>query len=274
MLAPDSIIHAQLEISGCTAELWLNGVPVMRLDQTPGRVPIQNFAVMQLLVPGTNMLEIVVEPGSTPSVGRTEKRELMFSKMWATGRLIRFEEGASGLVEEGHLLTEVNFRWDDPTLNDRMMFPKSSGMQVEMGAAFGTWGWQKAPDLVLDEALIAEARAVLDELEAALRAFDEQRFWQLTELQIKDVLRAYPALSEPAMRSELTTMIAHIKEGKDPVFARDPENHDFRIVGGGKLLQCIDKDWTTSFKVRDPAGDVLPYRIMLARIDGKLRVVR
>lgn len=274
MIAPDSIIHAQLEVAGCTAELWLNGIPVMRLDQSPGRVPIENFAVHQLLVPGTNMLEIVVEPGSTPSVSRTERHELLFKKMSAVGRLIRFEEGASGLVEEGHLLTEVNFRWDDPTLNDRMMFPKSSGMQVEMGSAFGQWGWQKAPDLVLDEATIAEARAVLDEVEAALRAFDEKRFWELTELQIKDVLRAYPALTESAMRSELATMIANIKKGKDPVFARDPANHDFRIVGQGKLLQCIDKDWTTSFKVRDPDGDALSYRIMLARIDGRLRIVR
>lgn len=274
MLAPDSVIHAQLEVSGCTAEFWLNGVPVTRIDRTPGRVPIENVAVMQLLVPGTNMLEIVVEPGSTPSVARTEKRELPFEKMSAVGRLIRFEEGASGLVEEGHLITEVVFRWDDPSVNERMMFPKGSGMQFEMGAAFGQWDWQKAPDLVLDDALVAEARAVLDEVEAALRAYDEKRFWELTELQIKDVLRAYPALSEAAMRSELTTLMDHVKQSKDPVFPRDPADHDFRIVGQGKLLQCIDKDWTTSFEVRDPAGDALPYRIMLARIDGKLRIVR
>ena len=274
MITADSIIHAQLEVSDCTAELWLNDIPLMRIDTSPGRIPIENIAVMQYLVPGTNLLEIVVEPGSTPSVARTERHELPLKKMSAIGRLIRFQEGASGLVAEGDLLAEVRFQWDNTSLDKRRFFPQGSGMQVEMGAAFGLWNWQKAPALVPGEALFAEARGVLDEVEGALRAFDESRLWELTELQLRDVLRAHPVLTEPGLRSELAAKLAQIKTDTSPVVARDPARHDFRIVGGGKLLECMDKDWTTSFKVRSPRGNALPYRMMLARIDNRLRIVR
>src|SRR5512140_17900 len=112
MISPDSIIHAQLEVERCAAELWLNDIPVTRIVASPTRIPIENVAIMQFIVPGTNLLEIVVEPGPVPSVARTEKRELSFKKMSAVGRLIRFEEGVPGLVEEGDLLTEVSFRWE------------------------------------------------------------------------------------------------------------------------------------------------------------------
>ncbi len=273
MITEDSIIHAQLEVSECTAELVLNGVPVTRIVASPTRIPIENVAVMQLLVPGTNMLEIVVEPGATPSVARTDKREIPFKKMSAIGRLIKFQDGVPALVEHGDLLAEVAFRWQDASV-DRQTFPQASAMQVELGAAFGQWGWQTAPDLVPGQALFDEARAAMDEVETAVRAFHEERFWELTELQIRDVLRAYPAVTEPYLRGDLSTMMAHLKKGKEPVVKRDPANHDFRVVGGGKLLQCVDKDWTTSFKLNDPGGGTIPYTIFLARIDGRLRIVR
>jgi len=274
MASEDTIIHAQLEVGDCTAELSVNGIPATRIAWSPTRIPIENVAAAQLLIPGTNMLELLVEPGATPSVARTDKRELPFKKMWAVARLVRFHDGASGLPEEGEILAEVKFRWEDASL-DRQTFPQSTAIQVEMGAAFGRWAWQDAPELVQGDALREEANAVLDEVEAAIRAFHADRFWSLTELQIADVLRAYPAVTEGFLRSDLATMFDHYRKMKDPVMARDRDAQDFRLVAGDKLLHCIDKDWSTTFKLRDPDdASAVPYTIMLGRIGGKLRIVR
>jgi len=274
MADPGSIIHAQLEVSHCTAELSINGVPASRIVWSPARIPIENVAVAQLLIPGTNMLELLIEPGSTPSVACTEKRELPFEKMSAIARLVRFRDGASGLPEEGEILGEVFFRWDDISL-DKQVFPQSTARQVEMGEAYGRWSWQDAPALVMSDALIAEARAVLDEVDAAIKTFSADRFWALTELQIKDVLRAFPAVTEAYLRGDLATMFDHYRDKPEPVMPRDPAHHDFRLVAGDKLLQCVDKDWSTSFKLRDPGdGSAVPYSIFLARIDRQLRIVR
>lgn len=274
MAHENTIIHAQLEVGECTAELLVNGIPAVRIAWSPTRIPIENMAVAQLLIPGTNQLELLVEPGSTPSVARTEKRQQKFKKMWAAARLIRFEEGTGGLPEDGEVLGEAKFAWEDDTLPEQT-FPQSTAIQIEMGAAYGRWGFQDAPELVLNDALRDEANGVLDEVDAALRVFHEERFWELTELQVRDCIRAYPAVTESYLRNELTTMFAHYSKGKDPVAPRDREVQDFRLVGGGKLLQCLDKDWSTTFKVRDPGdGSAGPYSILLGRINGKLRIVR
>jgi hypothetical protein len=37
------------------------------------------------------------------------------------------------------------------------------------------------------------------------------------------------------------------------------------------MLECLDQHWSTSFKLRDPGDESpVPYRILMARIDGRL----
>ena len=271
-MASSTILLAQLEVEDCTAELFLNGAPVIRI--APPKMHIQNASAELYVVPGTNRLDVLVEPGSRPSTARSEVRELAFRPMRATGRLIRFEEGVPGLVEHGELLGEASFAWEEGR-PERRVFPAEVGTQIEIPTANGRWSFQDAPPLVLDDALRAEARALLAEVEQAIRRGDTDRFWSLTELQTRDVRRAYPAVTEPYLRGDLATLFAHYRKAPDPVMPRDPADHDFRLVAGDRMLQLVDRDYSTSFKLRDPGdGSAVSYRIMLARIDGKLRIVR
>ncbi|MBI4703210.1 MAG: hypothetical protein HY744_19005 [Deltaproteobacteria bacterium] len=271
-MSSDSIVLAQLQVQDCTAELYVNGIPLIRL--TPARVPIENVAVEHLLVPSTNSIEVVVEPGPSPSLARTGYGELGFRAMEAVGRLVRFPEGVPGLVEHGELLGETRFGWASPH-PERRAFPAAVSTQVELGPAHGRWAWQDAPQLTLDQALLEEACALIDRVEAALRAGLVEPLWQLAELQVKDVLRAYPALSESELRADLAELLHHHQQATDPVIPHDPSNHDFRLVAGGKLLELCDRDWTTSIKLRDPKdGSPVPYRLFVARIGPALRIVR
>ncbi len=267
-----SMFLVQLAATGCTAELYLNGVPLTRL--TPNRLPVENVAAELFLVPGTNRLDVVVEPGSRPSVARTEYQERSFRPMSATGRLLRFEEGVPGTVENGELLGETTFVWADGRPDVRG-FPAEVGTQIEVRVGGARWEWLDAPPLVLDDALVAEACALLDEVERAIRRADVDRLWRLTEKQIRDVQRAYPALTESHLRGELAALVAHTQKAADPVFTRDRSRHDFRLVGGDRMVQLVDDDFTTSFKLRDPDdGSATAYRICLARVGGQLRIVR
>ena len=267
-----TVVLAQLEAYGCTAELYLNGVPVCRL--TPEHVPLRNSAVEQLLIPGRNWMELLVEPGSTPSIARTERRELPFREIRAVARLLRFEDGAIGHKEGGQLLGATQVLWmegDAPTRE----FPVLNSVEIEMGAAKGRWGWQDAPPMRMSQRLWDDALAVIEEVEAAMRAGDEDRFWRLTELQLQDMLRAYPAVSRDDMWEDLKRRMQTYGRRDDAVFERDPTQHDFRLVSGGRLLELVDKDWSTSVKIRNPkTGNPLPFRIMLANIGGVLRIIR
>lgn len=265
-----TIVMAQLEVHDCTAELYVNDVPALRI--APPKLHLQNIAVEQLLVPGSNRLELLVEPLGRPSRARIDIHELPYRPMSAIGRLIRFPEGADGTVEHGQLLAETAFEWAPYT---KRTFPVVAGVEVDLGMAHGRWAWQDAPLLRLDAALADEAVLLLERVAAILRALDGDAFWRITERQLRDVRRAYPAITEAEMRRHLGVLMAYYAKVNDPVMAFDRAKHDFRVVGDGKLLQLIDQDWTTSFKLRDPGdGSPVPYDIFVARLDGELTIVR
>jgi hypothetical protein len=272
-MSDPTVIHAQLAVEGCTAELYLNGIPVSRVGPRP-RVPIENTAVEELLVPGTNHLTVVAEPGSGPSQARTEYRDLDFRPLEATGRLMRFRDGVPATKEHGELLGEVSVIWQDGK-PARRSFPAEESTSIELGAAHGRWAWQDAPPLVLDDALVDEACGVMDALAMAIHTKHGGHLWQLTELQLQDVQRAYPAVTEQFLRDDLADSLEEYEGIDDPVMPRDRGKHDFRLVGGDRLLELLDDDWTTSFKLRHPSdGSPVPYRIMLCRIEGALRIMR
>lgn len=272
-MSEPTIVLSQLWAQNCSAELYVNGAPISRLSNEG--IDTENMAAEQWLVPGTNTIEVVIEPGSTPSVARTEAKDLDYRPMAAAARLIRFKEGVKATVENGELLVEARFEWKDGQPN-RMHFPHSVGASVDLGAAHGAWLWQSAPSLTLDDALVDEARAVMDELEAAIRGKHLDRLWALTELQMTDCVRAFSAVTADFLKNELAQMIAHhTQPGFDPFLPRDRAQHDFRLVCGGRLLQLVDKDFRPSFRLVDPPTQrITHFPTYLGRVGKDLRVLR
>lgn len=267
-MTQDTITLAQLEVRDCAAELWLNDIPLVRL--APHAIPIQNTTAESFLVPGDNTLEVVVEPGPRPSLARAA-HDLPFRELQAIARLIRFPPGVPGTLEHGELLAETRFTWSSP---DPQPFPRTASVRVDMGDAHGRFRWQDAPALTLDAATVTEARLVLDEVEAAIRASDERWLWHLNELKFRDAVRSFAAMDEAYVRGQVASHLEAQRRVPDPIFARDPERHDFRLVAHGRMIQCVDVDGSTSFKLRAADGQPLPYMLFLARIDGRLRIVR
>lgn len=266
------VVHAQIEARGCTAELYLNDIPVSRIH--PGRTAFESVAVEQLLVPGKNRIEVLVEPGSRPSRARLEARDLPAVDFEAIGRLVRLPDGEFTDPENGEVLAEAR-AVRPPDTTGVLGFPRSAIAEVDLGAAHGRWAFLDAPLLVLDDALVAEAGRVLDEIARAYRDLSAPRLWALSELHIRDSLRAYPAVSEASLRADLEEILAHYGRVADRVVPRDESRHDFRLVGGGRLVECVDDDWAPSLRLRDPDdGSAVPHPVLLARIDGRLRVVR
>jgi hypothetical protein len=271
-LDTEHVIHAQLEVEGCTAELWLNGIPITRLG--PHTAPLESRAAQQFLVAGTNRIELLVEPGRSPSCARTDVRERRLEGARAVGRLLRFEDGTIPDAEFGETLAEVTYRSEeDRSPADR--FPRSLFAERDLGGIVGRWAYEDAPILSMEEALIDEAHAALEAIAEAIRQGSTARFLELLEVQVREAARAYPALTEEYLREDLTKLLADYHRAKEPVVPLDRERHDFRLVAGGRMIECVDVDWRPSLMLRDPDVEVeAPYAIFLARIEGKLRVVR
>jgi hypothetical protein len=272
------VICALLEVSACRAELHVNGWPVARRGPTGvinASRPVQHF-----LVPGLNELELLVEPGATPSQARDGRRQLDRQGASASAQLMRFRDGVMATRDNGEVLCEVVWKSADGAapapgapemLEDPSTFPKSLGAICDLGATAPRWPWQDAP---VPE-LVAEARAVLEALTQALHGGSVDAFHDLVAASSADWLRAYPVWTDAMMRQDHERFVSFYARSGEPTFPLAPDRHDFRLVAGGRVLECVDDDFTPSIRLRAPTtGEAVPYELFLARIDGSLRVVR
>jgi hypothetical protein len=267
----DSVIYAELERRVCAAELRVNGLPVSFLAREAGVFGTR--AAHEFLVPGKNRVALWIEPGPKPSLAEAEHKESLPESAVAIGRLVRYPAGAFTEAENGEVLAQLEWR----STGDEEAFPQVLEEDVDLGELYGRWSWQDAPELVLDDALAAEAHAVLVRVAMAIRAGDLGAFWAATDVRIRDAMRAYPALDEEAARDELGEFLSLYQEIPDPVFPLRTAHHDFRLVAGNRVLQCVDDDFQPSLRLRDPEdGSPIPHALLLARVkeNGQLEVVR
>lgn len=268
-MTPNEAIYLHLDARGVSAEAELNGFPLLRATIQPEDGA--EAAVQQFLVPGENDIVLRVEPGSRPSLAAGERRVLSREGALAVAQLVSYPDGVLLLPENGTVLCQVE--WSPSTTSE--VFPVERRVTVNLGAAFGRWAWQDAPILSLDDALIAEARATLEALGRAMWRGPAAEYKRLLALQASEALRAYPAWDRADQEAYLDRLAASYQRAPEPGFALHADRHDFRLVAGGRVLQCVDDDFRGSLRLLDAGGgSEMRSAVYLARIDGALRVVR
>lgn len=270
-MKPDEAIYLHVDARGVSAEAELNGFPLLRATIQPEDGA--EAAVQQFLVPGENEIVLRVEPGSRPSLAAGERRVLSREGALAVAQIVSYREGVLLVPENGTVLGEVEWTWTPSGASE--VFPVERRVTVNLGAAFGRWAWQDAPILTLDEALVAEARAALEALGRAMWRGPAAEYKRLLALQASEALRAYPAWNRADQEAYLDRLAASYQRAPEPGFVLKADRHDFRLVAGGRLLQCVDDDFRGSLRLLDPEGGAeMRSCVYLARIDGALRVVR
>ncbi len=280
-------IQSDLDVKGCRAQLYLNDIPVMLL--TPEGMGGQRVASEQLIVPGRNRLELLVEPGLTPSIARSGARHLekpTGEEPKASAKIVRFtidmlpgETESRPSIAAPAVVAEAKWEWPpavpDETGKAVFRFPESVVAETELGPGRGRWRWQDAPPLELDDGLRAEVTHFLDEFDAAFRSARMDVLWELSRQQSEDMQRCYSGLTEDFLRTDLARVVDFYRRSAEPSFPRVPERHDFHLVAGGRLLNVVDTDWVPSYRLRDPDdGSEVGVPMLLARVDGNLRIVR
>jgi hypothetical protein len=264
----ESIVYAEIESMGCYATLWLNDVPLF----SAGRfgVRMSHGTVRHFSWPGHNKLELFVEPVPKPSDARTERRKLRLTDAWASARLVRYEDGVMANVENGEVLLDLRYKSDGAEEE----FPVHVEESVALPDALHHWGWESAEPLSVDEPLMHEASALLDTIADVIRSGDVGAFMALSATKIQDADKAYPAGASSRV-DQVAGFIEQWHRAPDCVLPLDASAHDFRVVGGGRLLETVDTDGRASLRFREPTtGGIAPFRMFLAKLNGKLQVVR
>jgi hypothetical protein len=265
----ETVIHAELAVRACTAELYLNGIRLRR--QVAPERPYVSIPVRQYLVPGSNHLEMVVEPGQMPSQARQGKEKTAKPGASAVARLTRYEEGQIAFAKNGEKLIEI--RWQGSA--DEETFPKILGAESSLGPVHGRWSWQDAPPLCLDEATRTEIADVLATVARAFERGDPAPMIDLLAVRFVDVVRAYPANALSALNEDLAHWVRTFGSKGWKVLPLAPEQHDFRLCAGNRLVEVVDRDGLPSLRLKPPdEEEPHPYAMLLARIDGRLVPVR
>lgn len=216
---------AELTVERCAAELWLNEIPVARLGPD-GPLNISVPANLYV-VDGENRLELIVESGSPQ--GSAHARLALFNPGEFTG-----EPGGEVLLRTEWI----------PQPGTETRPPYTEQTSARLGSMNGPWAWQSAPRLRLDPHTVAAVAAVLERIRSSLERGDPSVMLELARPKFEAAARAWPARTYPQLAMQFRAMVQRLPS--TPGWAMqplDPENFNFRLVAGSRLIECINKDW-------------------------------
>jgi hypothetical protein len=270
----NKVIHAEVEARQCTADLYVNGVPIpgVRHRQVFEKF---SFPVHHWIVAGKNELTLAVDVDGSPSESLAPRKEKARKNAQAVGRFVEYEEGVIATPSEGRVLAQVSYSGIDDETDDA---PRIQSVSADLPVAFGRWAWEDAPVITLDDATIAEAVGVLESIVDALFGGDLARMMDLVKVRWAEVDRAYPGRNDADDRASLGTWLAELASQPHRRTPLRSSLHDFRLVAGGRVIECVDEDYMPSVRIRqeiEPDRWVeTPYPVYLARIGNALTVVR
>lgn len=104
-----TVIHAELKLTDCSGELWLNGIP---LPGQPARRPVFEFSVPvnHLLVTGMNDFALWVDVDGKPSENKALRRAPPNPAAVAVARLVAYDVGVMAAPENGKVLATFEYR--------------------------------------------------------------------------------------------------------------------------------------------------------------------
>jgi hypothetical protein len=267
---PNAVV-VEAFVENCNAEVYLNDIPLGRIFGDGVRNPNLGLTFNDYATQGPNTLEIVVEPGDTPSVARTQGSSRDTGGMTAAARVSLYPPGLA-IGEPGFReLQLVSFVGD----GNARQFPYAVSAEVSIPTNFPEWEWERAPVLTLNAALVQEATQFLADFRRVYLHRDLAAQNALSELYMQE---GCLALGEDfrerrAMINDLLTgMWQSPGWDMEPL---EPDTFDFRLCAKGRLLQCISKTWQPVVSTtRDEEGERLMFPLFLGRVNGRLAWLR
>lgn len=263
-----SAVLLDVTVEGCDVELYVNDIPLVRMPAAAGGGMHQCDHV---LVQGDNAFEVLLHPGSTPSVARTERRSLPSDGVSVEVRAALCPPGTA----PGDPGTTALFRFGERLPGGPMEFPRSVKTTHAFDHTEGPWAWERAEVLQLDAAVLQEATRYVQSMHSSLARKSFPSFWAHNEVAHREVARAFDV---PLAERQAAAEAALLGQFADPAFAMAPlvaEQFDYRLVAGGRLIECVASDWRAVVRTEpDSEGNVMRFPIMLGRIDGSLRGLR
>ena len=269
MLGINKMIQVEMEKRNCDVEAYVNGIPMWRslFDQ-----PFNSVSAHEYLIDGVNKLELVVFPGPTPSIARTEQQERDSTGVYAEARLVKYLIDVYPGDQSGEVLTRVVWQGQD---NKKEVFPKIVTEKTDLGPMFGRWVWQDAEKLVLNKQTMDEITKYIKNFHQAFSAGDGKFILNLAKMSQDATYRAYPGRDRE--EDDALDLQDFQKRKENPAWKVSPLNFtqfDFRLCAEDRIVEVINKDWKPTIRgVFQDTGRDYSYSMLLSRINGQFHMV-
>ena len=264
----ERLMVIKLNGQGCTAEVWLNGLPVARVTPlTPSSiVPVHDAALA-----GANRLELVVGPDSG-AAGAAALLETAPHAMVAQVHLLLPRTGHA--IDETQARTLVQLEWSCAA-GESLTLPARRVQDAELPIRFPRWRWLDAPVVQPTPALARQAQAFVGGLARDLARGQTESFMAATRLRTEELAIAYqrsPESEAIRLREWLDQMYASACLVWQPLA---PDEMQLRPLAGGRLLECLGGDGRAALTTMpDKAGNILALPLKLSVVEDRFYVLR
>ena len=264
----ERLMVIQLVGRGCTAEAWINGLPVARSTPLRPRVLV---AAHEAALVGTNRLELVVGPDA----GAAEAAALLSTApeaMAAQVHLLLPRLGAPIDDAQSRLLAHIE--WACPA-GDPLTLPARQVQDVDLPLRLPRWRWLDAPVIPQTPAVHQQVHAFVSGLARDLARGQTESFIAATRLRTEEVAVAYqrdPETELTRVREWLEQLYASSRLVWQPL---SPGDMQLRRVAGGRLVECLGPGGRPALAtVPDASGSMVAIPLRLSMVQGRFYVLR
>jgi hypothetical protein len=253
---------------GCTAEAWLNGLPMARI--TP-LAPQAVVPVHEAALAGANQLELVVGPDSGAAKAAAQLQTAPHAMVVQVHLLLPRMGGA---IDESQARTLAQLEWTCAA-GEPLTLPARQRQVVDLAIRFPRWRWLDAPVVHPTPALRQQAHAFISGLARDLARGQTDSFMAATRLRTEELALAYQRSPE--------SETARLREGLEQMYASSglvwrpltPEELQLRPLAEGRLLECLGADGGAALTTMpDKAGNVLALPLKLSVVEDRFYVLR
>lgn len=259
------LLTLEAAVERCSAEFYFNDVPLVRLAS--GKTARAAVPVNELLIEGRNTVEVVVQPGPTPATARAGSQPLDDTAMLALARLELYPPDSFPGEGAGRRYLQLVYRGE----GRQQQFPLPVIQEVQLDSPFGAWSWEQAEVLRLTPAMEREVRGVIHSVQGLYRTKQFDRLLAFKQHGVSEWAVAYgesAAVQASRMRRVFDDEIWNAPDWS--IEDLDPAEYDLRLCAGGRLVECIAKDWEPIVRTRfDPTRPRTRFAMLLGRLRGE-----
>ena len=244
------------------AEIRVNDIPVATIDPVDSGPLV--IPVNQYLLKGINTLTVVQSKGQAVRASDADQA----ASLAITIAVYDTNETALGTDK----LPMAELKWMGPAL----AAPETLSAQFSAPANTPSFAWQQA---VKFESIDPQTRLqVLEELHqlyALLVAGDFADFVNEQRLKLHEVANVAYGMPDGTLQAQ---MLAALTSSSKPPFVLSPfasEGINLRLVAGGRMIECRQRDGRHVFEYRKPGTDQSFFvPTMVGNLDGRWQVLR